>query len=218
MTDHLYSFFLLVADPYLLLGICIIGFIFIDQKIFGLAILATAFSMVLNPYLKMLWHVPLNPELQSEGFAFPSGHTQNASVFWFMLALQIGNKNFTKLCVFLMMVCVSGIFHFRFHNWPEIAAGFSFAGLIIIFFHYLLEFTENNKIEWYYIGYFLVVIEVCILFFLLKAMDKYLWLMNPIVFSLIFTIFMNMNLGKYLKFITNLAKLLTIKINFLLKN
>jgi hypothetical protein len=218
MADHLYGFFLLFSNPYLIVCIGIIGFIFIDQRIFGLVLLITTFSMALNPYLKILWHVPLNPELQKEGFAFPSGHTQNASVFWFMLALQIGNNNFTKLCILLMAVCVSAIFHFRFHDWPEIAAGFSFAGIIVIFFHYLLEFLDGKKIKWYNVSYILVVVELCILFFLLKDVSKYSWLVKPIVFSLVLPTFISMNLGRYLKFITNSARLLIIKTRLELKN
>ncbi|AIF81451.1 hypothetical protein I862_04455 [endosymbiont of Acanthamoeba sp. UWC8] len=159
--------------------VSIIGFVLFNRKAFGSALFITIFTMALNAYLKSVWQVPLNPELNKEGWAFPSGHTQSSCVFWFFLSLMLEKRRMIICAPVVLLGVVSGIVHFGYHEWYEILSAIGFAGLEIIFFYYLLKVWDYYQIGFYYLGFFLIVVILLFLSFLLTPNKQgYFWLWN----------------------------------------
>ncbi|WP_152606904.1 phosphatase PAP2 family protein [Candidatus Jidaibacter acanthamoebae] len=159
--------------------VSISGFVLINRNAFGSALFITIFTMALNAYLKSIWQVPLNPELNKEGWAFPSGHTQSSCVFWFFLSLML-EKRWMIICIPVVLLgVVSGIVHFGYHEWYEILAAIGFAGLEIIFFFYLLKIWDYYQIGFYHLGFLLSIVIVLFLsLLLLPNKQGYFWLWN----------------------------------------
>jgi len=70
MLDNISCFFLTFSHDTIIIPLIIIGYIWIDRKVFfhGICLLLT--SMLLNLALKITFQIPLAPSLGKEGFAY----------------------------------------------------------------------------------------------------------------------------------------------------
>ena len=94
--DFLYCF----CQVEVVLPILILGYIWINKRVFMHGIFIVLFGMMLNSALKMTLQVPLPPALGIvEGYAFPSGHMQVAVVLYGWLYVCFDHK------FFRMFVC-----------------------------------------------------------------------------------------------------------------
>lgn len=97
------------------------------------------FGMMFNVYLKSIWQLPLPPELNSDSWAFPSGHFQATIVFYGWLLREFSNVR--MLIIFCAIAFIEAIclMYFGFHNSVDIVGAF-IAGLItILLFELLLK-------------------------------------------------------------------------------
>ena len=83
---------LMSCNEIVLVPVIIGGFLAIDRKIFGHATILLMFIMILNSFLKYIFQVPLAAHLNTEGYAFPSGHMSSAITFYGWLILNTKNN------------------------------------------------------------------------------------------------------------------------------
>tara|TARA_R110002110_G_scaffold383245_3_gene594637 strand:- start:1505 stop:2314 length:810 start_codon:yes stop_codon:yes gene_type:complete len=132
-----------------IIPIFLVGFFFIDRKIFCQAFLLVLFSLIYNLFLKSIWQIPLKPPL--DGWAFPSGHMHTAWIFWGWLALHF--KRFITIPIFLLMMSMTawGLVYHDYHNLTDIYGSVGFGSLSL-----LVYYLANYKIPVLKDNFFLV--------------------------------------------------------------
>lgn len=138
----LVQLFLIFSNPFLLGAVAIIGLVS-DRRNFAPATMLLIFSMILNPFLKSLFMVPLPSDVSPDGYAFPSGHALAVIVFygWFFWSYR---NNLTKFCMLFLMIGVSwALIAAGYHNIFDIIAAWLIGSLVILSYSYLLR---NQKI------------------------------------------------------------------------
>jgi len=144
MLDNVCRFFLAFSHDTIIIPLIIIGYIWIDKKVFfhGICLLLT--SMLLNLALKITFQVPLAPSLGKEGFAFPSGHMQSSIVLYGWLLKSI-NKLLIKVLIILLLIGIGvSLVHLGYHNYFDVF-GAVFVGILLIFTYnwFLKSFKES---------------------------------------------------------------------------
>lgn len=144
MLDNVSRFFLAFSHDTIIIPLIIIGYIWIDRKVFfhGISLLLT--SMLLNLALKITFQVPLAPSLGKEGFAFPSRHMQSSIVLYGWLLKSV-NKRSIKVVITILLIGISiGLVHLGYHNYFDVLAAV-FLGLLLIFIYswFLKTFKES---------------------------------------------------------------------------
>ncbi len=173
MLDNVSRFFLNFSHDTIIIPLIIIGYIWIDRKVFfhGICLLLT--SMLLNLALKITFQVPLAPSLGKEGFAFPSGHMQSSIVLYGWLFKSL-NKLIIKVMITMLLIGISaGLVHLGYHNYFDIF-GAVFAGLLLIFLYswFLKSFGESILSLIILLFSTLLMVYIC----LLNEIKEYSWL------------------------------------------
>lgn len=128
------SFFLVITRDYVVFPFIIFGIIFLDRKIFLRAAVLILFGMILNIYLKSLFHIPLKPHLGTHTWSFPSGHTQFTATFYGYLAYSY-RENWVKVLSLIAVVGVGcALVYFNYHNWMDVFAAIAVAAVLVVLF------------------------------------------------------------------------------------
>jgi len=188
LQDSFFKVFLYFSNHNLIALILILGFLTYDRKIFGFLIFVIIFNMVLNSYLKSIWQIPLNAEVGKIGWAFPSGHTQGATLFWGFLVIYYRRIWFTITASILLILSVTAIVHFKYHNWIDIIGGFSFAVIEIVIFYIIKRILDKYNVKYYILGFLLTFIEILIYNILISNTQLSKWLIQFIVIGFSFAI------------------------------
>jgi PAP2 superfamily protein len=130
---------LTTTKPITVIFVILFGYIFLKKEAFGRAFCIFAFAIILNPFLKSLFQVPLPPTLGSAGWAFPSGHMLTATIFWAWLAWEYKSKNLWIFVVLLLTGIGIGLVYFGYHYPSDIAGALFFALLTLYLYHLLLK-------------------------------------------------------------------------------
>ncbi len=138
----------------------LIGYFSRYRPIFTRCIFILLFTLILNPYLKSLWQVPLMPHL-GEGYAFPSGHMQVAVVLWGWLAFEFRRMELSILAFLLIIGTGYSLIHFNYHNSFDIIGGLMF-GVLTLMIYYGLNVLFKHKNAGY-IGCVLFVLSIIIM-------------------------------------------------------
>lgn len=127
----------------------LLGFFFIDRKIFSQALLLLWFTMIYNLFLKSIWQIPIQPSL--EGWTYPSGHMHASWVFWGWLALHY--KRYITIPIFSIMMTASawGLIYHNYHDLPDIVGSIGFGSLSLCIYY-----LANHKIPILKDNFFLV--------------------------------------------------------------
>jgi membrane-associated phospholipid phosphatase len=148
MAEHLKSLGLLLMKPEILFFFLLLGYLFIDGKIFKRTIILLLFAAVFNAFLKSLWNVPLNPALGLEGWAYPSGHTQFSVVMWLSLLLQLRKKWVSMAKWLILPLGLIYMVDEGYHDWPDVFGGICSAIIIVGVFG--IWFAGDRKDEFLY--------------------------------------------------------------------
>ena len=147
MIDCLATSLLFFSNTTFIIPFIILGFIWIDNKIFYHAVCLVILCMALNVALKISFAIPLNPSLGKEGFAFPSGHMQLATVLYTWLASRLKAKWVTILVIFLLAGIAISLNYYSYHNYYDVIAA-TIVGLLLVIFYYqfLLKWPNFSAI------------------------------------------------------------------------
>lgn len=144
-------------QPTVMAAFIFIGFICLDEKIYGKTLILLLFTMTYNVYLKSLWQIPLPVPL--EGWAFPSGHMHSAVIFWGSLALAYRKLWLSALIAFLLALGGYGLIHSIYHYPIDIVGALTF-GCATLFVATLLEKTNSFKKYPPYFGIFFSILTL----------------------------------------------------------
>jgi len=97
------------------------------------------FSIIINVALKIAFHVPLNPSLHMDWYAFPSGHMQLSTVIYGCLAYKITNRHFRTLMAALLIGIGGSLIYFGYHNMIDVIGGFVCGVLLILLYIHILH-------------------------------------------------------------------------------
>lgn len=153
------------GSPSLYVLVIIIGFLAVNEKIYGKALFLLLFTMIYNYYLKSLWQVPLPPPL--EGWAFPSGHMHSAVVFWGWLAYQYRNFIFSALAALILCLVGYSLVYNGYHYPIDTLGALGFGSLSLIIYAYLNRSTLFTKFP--FLNGVLFILVGCLLMFLLPS-------------------------------------------------
>lgn len=146
--------------PFLLIVI-LIGFYKIHEETFAKTLLLLTFSIIINTALKAYFEHPLPPTLNKLGWAFPSGHTQSAAIFWGWIALEFNKKWLYLLSAFIITFVSLGVVHFGYH-YPKDALAALIVGFVLISCYFYLLKIKPFKEKPYYIGLLLSFLGLAI--------------------------------------------------------
>lgn len=139
MIDFIARTSLLGTSEYFIIALVSIGYLTYQKAPFARGLFLLLFTMVLNPFLKDIWQIPLNPDLGKVGYAFPSGHMQTAAAFWLWLAYDLKKPLFKGLVVLLLCAIGFSLQHFGYHTLMDILGALGFAGISLLFYGFWMK-------------------------------------------------------------------------------
>jgi len=137
-SDLIANGFLFCTRETTIILLTILGYLGFKRNVFAKALCLLLFSMIFNAFLKSIWQIPRSTDMGS-GFAFPSGHMQTATVFWFWIGLEFRHKFLWLLITFLLSGIAFGLVHFNYHTLPDILGAVFFATLTLAAYTFLLK-------------------------------------------------------------------------------
>lgn len=147
-VDQFYHIILFFCNFGFIAPLLILGIHFVNKKVFINAALIAFFSAFINAYLKNIWKVPLHPSLGSDGWAFPSGHTQLNVTLWLALTYYLRPKPWVVMLICLMLVTdFFGMIHFNYHNWDDVFAGIGFGIATFLILMIWQKLLPNKQLE-----------------------------------------------------------------------
>lgn len=104
-------------------------------------------SILINIALKIMFQIPLNPDLHKIGFAFPSGHMQLSTIVYGWLALKIPSARLRVLIGVILIGVGCGLVYFGYHTGLDVLGGVFFASLLIAFYAFMQD-AHNKLLPW----------------------------------------------------------------------
>lgn len=120
-------------------SLAIIGFLYLNRKIFANALFILLVTPAINAYLKLLWKLPLPPGVGTHTYAFPSGHLHAALVFWGFLAISYKNLPWRIFVSGFLILNAWAIYAKGYHYPIDLFGALFFAVLSLIIFYLLLK-------------------------------------------------------------------------------
>lgn len=145
MSDYIATFFLAFGNGFIIIPLILWGLVFDERRLFASALRLVALSILVNVALKISFQVPLSPSLAKEGFAFPSGHMQLATVFYGWLAYNRRNRLLSVGTVCLLTGIAWGLIHFDYHTLYDVTAAVVVAHCL---FYLYLVLQKSGKGQW----------------------------------------------------------------------
>lgn len=141
----------------------ILVFCFWDFKKALISVNLLLLTLILNPYLKSIWQVPLPVHL-GDGWAFPSGHMQVACAFYGWMAWKTPVLWF-RLLIFCLLGGVGwSLIHGGFHTLTDVLGGVFFAVLTIGIYTQLLTFSwVKDHLSW--MGFLMTLVTFPLILF-----------------------------------------------------
>lgn len=119
-----------MSHPAAVATLFFVGFLFHDRTTWGIAIMLTGFSMIVNPALKEFFQ--LARPLGAEGYGFPSGHFQSSVVFYGWVAYMWPNRFIRALIAFFLIGIGFGLVYLGFHYVRDLMGSFVVGGIILL--------------------------------------------------------------------------------------
>jgi len=164
MINIIAKAFLFTTNEFFIISVICIGYFSEKRPAFCRALFIFLLTLILNPYLKSLWQIPLAAHLGKEGYAFPSGHMQSAMVFWGWLAFEFFNIWFFSFAFFLLVGIGLSLIHFGYHSLTDIMGAVFFAVLTLVLYYGIFRLLKNKNLG--LIGILLALFSMIIIYFL----------------------------------------------------
>ena len=126
----------------------VLGFFIFNRDIIARLLYITLLTMIVSTFLKSIWQIPLPEHLNSQGWAFPSGHMQFAVVFWGWLAWEV-RKTWVSITVATMIALVGwALIYLGYHSLRDIIGAFAFGTLSLVIYSQTLRWsTLDSKLS-----------------------------------------------------------------------
>ncbi|AEI88913.1 MAG: AcidPPc domain-containing protein [Candidatus Midichloria mitochondrii] len=183
--ELVYPFFICLSENWFIALIFLLSYRKDFTGFFKLLALTIGLSASLNAFLKELWQVPLDPSLGKVWWGFPSGHMQNAAIFYLGLALYA-----RKLWVFITSIIVlygisEAFIYYKFHDTSEIIAAIGTALILLTVMNLVYEFNKSAEVLAPIYCIVTVILSSWVIFLnLAKELTYYSWLFITLAMSL----------------------------------
>ncbi len=188
-TEDLWRVGLTGSNSIFLAFVLIACYIFINKRIALNVFYLLLFGITLNIYLKEIWQVPLNPGVNSNTYAFPSGHMNSATLVYLSLCLHLRRTWMYLFAIMMLSTAAISIEHFHYHTWPDLLGGFCIGGIIAISYWYI---SKHLKLQPSQYGVIFLCAQVGILSLLLPFIPRFFWAWHFVFLNL------GVNLGLFL--------------------
>jgi hypothetical protein len=111
---------------------------FYDRSVAQRCLSILFFSIVLNQFLKNCFQFPLNPQIGTHTWAFPSGHMTTALVTFCWICHEIRKNWIFFFSGVLLAIIACGLWYFGYHDIIDILGSIFFGTLTLIGFQFLL--------------------------------------------------------------------------------
>ncbi|AVP87313.1 hypothetical protein phytr_3610 [Candidatus Phycorickettsia trachydisci] len=148
-----------------LVPLVVLGYIWISQRIFFNAICLILINMLISFVLKNIFQIPLNPNLEKQGYAFPSGHMQSCIVVYGYLMKSTPSVVLKILIVFLLIGVGQSLVYMGYHNYFDVLGAIFFGSILVLLSKYLSPKTT-----------FVTATLLLLYILLLYQMLEHLWL------------------------------------------
>jgi membrane-associated phospholipid phosphatase len=145
LPDIFYHFFLEFSHPTIIVPLLLLVYIRAGHEIFYDTACLLFISPIVNVALKITFQIPLTFK---EGFAFPSGHMQFATVLYGWLAFRSRNIIYQIIASALIGAIGASLVHFGYHNFFDIGGGIFFGWLLIIIY-YSIKIKTPKILPWF---------------------------------------------------------------------
>lgn len=162
MLHELSHLILQITREYFVIGFISVGYLTWRKDAFSRALFILLFTMLLNPYLKSIFQIPLDPALGKQGWAFPSGHMQTTFALWMWLGWELRNRLFSLIVACVVLGVAFALVYEGYHTPKDImgAVGFGFATLLL--YAAVCRITPQDKHP--YLGVFMAAIGLFLIF------------------------------------------------------
>lgn len=126
-----------VTHQSLVTGFMILGLFSRHRQRFIRLGLVVFFGMIFNAWLKSLWQIKLPASVSVTTWAFPSGHTHFATLFWGYLACYYHRTHGYVICSLLLMAVGWALVVCGYHDWPAVWAAWVVAIIELGFYAWL---------------------------------------------------------------------------------
>jgi len=123
--------FLVFSQDTVLIPLIVLGYLWLDRRLFSQATCLLFLSMLLNYAEKISFQIPLAEHL-GPGFAFPSGHMQSACAFYGWLAFRLPSIRLRLGIVVLLLGIGYGLIRLGYHQIQDLIAAVLSAALLIV--------------------------------------------------------------------------------------
>jgi hypothetical protein len=162
--DLITKMVLMSCNEIVLVPLIILGFLALDRKVFGHAIILLMFIMILNSFLKSIFQVPLSQHLNIDGYAFPSGHMSSTFIFYGWLLLNTKN-NFIRIILGILIAAVGfSLIHKGYHNIYDILGSVFFCTILLAMYSWLAK-TKQISDQPFLLGYFVIISSSSIIWY-----------------------------------------------------
>nr|WP_281388671.1 phosphatase PAP2 family protein [Litorivivens lipolytica] len=141
-------------------------------------LLMVILTMYLNTVIKEWFALPRPFEVDTRiisegemGFSFPSGHAQLVAVFWGLLAMEVGRRWFTGVCLLVIFLTGLSRSYLGVHYPTDVMVGWLFGGLTLWAWHRWGEALERWSTRQRLIGLLLACAAMTGLAFLLGSTE-----------------------------------------------
>ncbi len=102
--------------------------------------------MIFSLCLKSIWQEPLPAWMNSDTWAFPSGHMLITVTFYGWMAFELRKLWFSMAIVIIMLGVGWALVHFTYHTLRDVLASVGFGGLTLVAYYFLLRtpFIKKN--------------------------------------------------------------------------
>lgn len=154
---------LFFGSGYFMVPLAIIGFLYLDRKTFAFALFILLFTTCANPFLKLIWKMPLPPDINKDSYAFPSGHLQSAIVFWGFLAFRYPNLSWRLVISAFLIIYAWALYAKGYHYPIDLLGAACFGALSLILYRFILN-TNMCKQGPALVGAYLFIAATSLLF------------------------------------------------------
>lgn len=172
MVENIANIFLSFSHDTIIVPLVIIGYIWLDRKVFFHATCLLLISMLFNHVLKNIFQIPLSSTLYKEGFAFPSGHMQSSFVLYGWLMAATHNFLARILIIILLFGIALSLIYFDYHNYYDILGAIFFGFLLMTFYMIILK-IDSSKI---FVVNFFIGTALMIYISLSYELKSHLWM------------------------------------------
>lgn len=182
MLSSIANFFLIFTHAGIIIPLLILGYIWLDRKIFFHAAYIVLISILFNIALKVTFQISLSPTLNSEGFAFPSGHMQSGVVLYGWLIINSRNILHKLLMITLLIGIAWSLVYFGYHNYFDILGSILFGSFLVFSYTFIVNVPRKKRsiILWAVSTFLLLYIAS------VYQLKHHIWIVYFALISLIF--------------------------------